>query len=179
MPGRLHFYTVKMKPAVSFGTPLTTYWTRRHPMPRYSSPHNFRVRRWIFEDFGAIVCSDAHENLQMSIHVFLRLSSIFLSHISQLKLSIFLGLSYILWAIWKSVRRVIHLHFCLNILNSLWCGSVFSANYLSYLVSTVVILHIFCYLASWCVLVLLPVVSWNSEQSFLIRTFTVLFSGIA
>jgi hypothetical protein len=151
MPGRLHSYTVKMKSWDVFYTTLTTrtYQTRRHHIPRDTSPHNFRVTNWNFEDLGTVVCFDAHENLQMPIHFFIRLFTIFLSHRPQLELSIWKGLSYFLSAIWKSVRRVIHLHFSLNILTSLWCGIVLYANYLFDSVSTVLMLLIFCCLTSW------------------------------
>jgi len=89
MPGRLHSFTVKMKAEVFFFTSLTTNQTTRHRIPRDISPHYFRVKNWNFENFGAVFFFfDAHENLQMSIRVFLRLSSIFLSHRLQLELSI-------------------------------------------------------------------------------------------
>jgi len=88
-----------MTPEFFFDTSLTTYQTTRHHVPRDTTPHNLRVKNWNFEDFGAVDFY-AHETLQMSIRVFIRLSSIFLSNRSQLELFIFCGPSYILSAIW-------------------------------------------------------------------------------
>ena len=89
MPGRLHSYTVKMKAEVFSDTSLTTYQTTRHRIPRDTSPHYFSVKNLNFENFGAwFFFFAAHENFQMSIRVFIRLSSIFLSHRPRLELFI-------------------------------------------------------------------------------------------
>lgn len=97
------------------------------------------LKIWKLWCSGLFRCTGKSSN----VHTCLHRSPNTLSHRSQLELSNLWGLSYILSAIWKSVLRVIRLHFFLNILTLLWYGSVLSYNYLFDLVCTVLMLLIF------------------------------------